>query len=68
MTEKYEQVLKSLGLESDGIGLSTKGMPEGLFQQWLTRSEYRDTWIDNMRKLPYDYPIWAKKLELFEKK
>ena len=67
MTEKFEQVLMSLGLESDGIGLSTKGMPEGLFQQWLTRPEYRDTWIDNMRKLPYDYPVWAKKLDSFNK-
>ena len=68
MTEKFEQVLMSLGLESDGIGLSTKGMPEGLFQQWLTRPEYRDTWIDNMRKLPYDHPIWAKKLDSFNKR
>ena len=67
MTEKYEQVLKSLGLESDGIGLSTKGMPEGLFQQWLSRPEYRDNWIDNMIKLSYDYPIWAKKLDSFKK-
>ena len=68
MTEKFEQVLMSLGLESDGIGLSTKGMPEGLFQQWLTRPEYRDTWIDNMRKLPYVYTVWAKKLDSFNKK
>ena len=68
MTEKYEQVLKSLGLGSDGIGLSTKGMPVGLFQQWLSRPEYRDTWIDNMIKLSYDYPIWAKKLDSFNKK
>ena len=67
MTKKFEQVLKSLGLKSDGIGLSTKGLPEGLFQQWLTRPEYYDTWIDNMRKLPYDYPIWAKKFDLFKK-
>jgi hypothetical protein len=69
MTKKFELVLKSLGLKSDdGIGLSTKGLPEGLFQQWLTRPEYHDTWIDNMRKLPYDYPIWAKKLDSFYKK
>ena len=68
MTEKYGQVLKSLGLESDGIGLSTKGMPEGLFHDMLSRPEYRDIWIDNMTKLPYKYPVWAKKLELFKKK
>jgi len=68
MTEKYEQVLKSLGLGSDGIGLSTKGLPVGVFQQWLSRPEYRDTWIDNMIKLSYDYPIWAKKLDSFYKK
>jgi hypothetical protein len=67
MKEKFEQVLMSLGLESDGIGLSIKGLPEGLFQQWLTRPEYRDIWIDNMRKLPYDHPIWAKKLDSFKK-
>ena len=36
MTEKFEQVLRSLGLESDGIGLSTKGMPEGLFQDLIS--------------------------------
>ena len=42
MTEKYEQVLKSLGLESDGIGLSTKGMPVGSASTiWLSRPEYR---------------------------
>ena len=68
MAKKFEQVLKSLGMESDGIGLSTKGLPVELFQQWLSRPEYRDTWIDNMRKLPYHYPIWAKKLDLFTKK
>ena len=68
MTEKYEQVLKSLGLGSDGIRLSTKGLPEGLFQRWLSRPEYRDNWIDNMIKLSYDYPIWAKKLDSFYKK
>ena len=68
MTEKYEQVLKSLGLGSDIIRLSTKGMPVGLFQQWLSRPEYRDTWIDNMIKLSYDYPIWAKKLDSFNKR
>ncbi|XOJ89666.1 hypothetical protein ABXT57_01990 [Methylophilaceae bacterium Uisw_097] len=68
MTEKYEQVLKSLGLESDGIGLSTKGMPEGLFHDMLSRPEYRDRMIDEMHKLPYDYPIWTKKLDSFNKK
>jgi hypothetical protein len=43
-------------------------MPEGLFQLWVTRPEYRDAFIDNMRKLPYDYPVWAKKLDSFNKK
>ncbi|XOJ84998.1 hypothetical protein ABXT54_02000 [Methylophilaceae bacterium Uisw_099_01] len=68
MTEKYRQVLKSLGLESDGIRLSTKGMPEGLFHDMLSRPEYRDMMIDKMHKLPYDYPIWTKKLDSFNKK
>jgi hypothetical protein len=68
MTEKYGQVLRSLGLGSDGIGLSTKGMPEGLFQDWISRPEYRDIMIDEMHKLPYDYPIWTKKLDSFKKK
>ena len=68
MTEKYGQVLKSLGLESDGIGLSTKGMPEGLFHDMLSRPEYRDMMIDKMHKLRYDYPIWTKKLDSFNKK
>ena len=68
MTEKYGQVLKSLGLESDGIGLSTKGMPEGLFHDMLSRPEYRDMMIDKMHKLPYSYPIWTKKLDSFNKK
>ncbi|MDA7835492.1 hypothetical protein N9A21_06235 [Methylophilaceae bacterium] len=68
MTEKYGQVLKSLGLESDGIRLSTKGMPEGLFHDMLSRPEYRDMMIDKMHKLPYDYPIWTKKLDSFNKK
>ena len=68
MTEKFEQVLRSLGFESDGIGLSTKGMPEGLFQDLISRWEYRDMMIDNLIKLPYKYPIWAKKLDSFNKK
>jgi len=68
MTEKFEQVLRSLGLESDGIGLSTKGMPEGLFQDLLSRWEYRDMMIDNLIKLPYKFPVWAKKLDSFNKK
>jgi len=68
MTEKFEQVLRSLGLESHGIGLSTKGMPEGLFQDLISRWEYRDMMIDNLIKLPYKYPIWAKKLDSFNKK
>ena len=67
MTKKFEQVLKSLGLKSDGIGLSTKGLPEGLFQRLLTRPEYHDTLIDNMRKLTYDFPIWTKNLILLKK-
>ncbi len=68
MTKKFEQVLKSLGLKSDGIGLSTKGLPIELFQQWLSRPVYLDNWIDNMIKLSYDHPVWAKKLDSFNKK
>ena len=55
------------GIKEYNSVLSSKGLPEELFHQWLSRPEYRDTWIDNMRKLPYDYPIWAKKLDLFKK-
>ena len=67
MKDKFLQILKSLGFESEGIGLSTKGIPEGLFHDWLSRPEHRDNWIDNIIKTSYDFPIWAKKLDSFNK-
>ena len=42
MKDKFIQILKSLDFESEGIGLSTKGIPEGLFHDWLSRPECRD--------------------------
>jgi len=68
MKDKFIKIIESLGLESEGIGLSTKGIPLELFQHWLSRPEYRDIMIDKILKLPYDFPIWTKKLDSFKKR
>ena len=44
MTEKYGQVLKSLGLKSDGIRIINQRYARRIISRiWISRPEYRDT-------------------------
>jgi len=66
MKEKFDLVCEKLDLKSKGTKLKSDGLQDGLFESWLYKPEYKDTFIDNMIKVEFNYPVWAKKLELFK--
>ena len=50
MKEKFDLVCEKLELKSKGTKLKSDGLLEGIFESWLNKQEYKDTFIDNMIK------------------